>query len=514
ASYEMGALVSGYQDTTLGYIGDKVAQAAVGCATGAIAGGSCTSRALGAALSAMAMDAYLGALDRSAYTAAEWFAIQQRMGKIGELAAALGATLTGQNADEAVSAAQNVAENSGKDLDWLLGTTRENFAGLGDTIDEVITALSVREPKVANQVRAEVNITREQAEEIAAATGVSVEEVEWDFQTMAALTSRQSANAQVLEYMRAAGVDEALIQAASSVMAQGGWVMWDAEGHPIFEANGMPSFGYNPITVETLLPPGGASSPTGALSPLKNAAAMARQVMAEASALIAKYGDTVEYIVNGMVYTALTVTSGPLAAAGKAAIDKLVDLAMETLLSGAVETGLNKIADGYEWLDQSLTRDESLTLSTASAIIAVLGISGKQAAQDLLKSAKSVIEKARHTGGLPKVDLPNRIAVPNDLRTNIHPGAQDKHIPGTNNYDPARSTLTADPQTLLDGVHSGQYPIVRKIPRGNTASYIVDFGSPIGDFKNNGTLVGPTQYGQLVQGKHGVHIIPANPNQF
>ncbi|WP_413208534.1 DUF637 domain-containing protein, partial [Rhodospirillum sp. A1_3_36] len=145
-AYEMGALVSGYQDTTLGYIGDKVAQAAVGCATGAIAGGSCTSRALGAALSAMAMDAYLGELDRSAYTAEEWFAIQQRMSKIGELAAALGATLTGQNADEAVAAAQNVAENSGKDLDWLLGTTRENFAGLGDTVDEVITALSVREP--------------------------------------------------------------------------------------------------------------------------------------------------------------------------------------------------------------------------------------------------------------------------------------------------------------------------------------------------------------------------------
>jgi hypothetical protein len=111
-------------------------------------------------------------------------------------------------------------------------------------------------------------------------------------------------------------------------------------------------------------------------------------------------------------------------------------------------------------------------------------------------------------------NAPNRIPVPDGLGRTIHPGAQDKHIPGTNNYDPARSTLTAEPQVLLEGVQSGQYPIVREIPRGNTTSYIVDFGSPIGDFKKNGTLVGPTQYGQIVQGKNGVHIIPANPSQY
>ncbi|MCO6180928.1 polymorphic toxin type 50 domain-containing protein, partial [Ciceribacter sp. RN22] len=113
-------------------------------------------------------------------------------------------------------------------------------------------------------------------------------------------------------------------------------------------------------------------------------------------------------------------------------------------------------------------------------------------------------------GGLATKGLP----IPENLGRTIHSGAQDKHIPGTNNYDPSRSTLTADPQSLLDGVHSGQYTIVREIPRGNTTSYIVDFGSPIGEFKSNGTLVGPTQYGQIVQGKNGVHIIPANPIQY
>ncbi|WP_413208487.1 hypothetical protein, partial [Rhodospirillum sp. A1_3_36] len=98
------------------------------------------------------------------------------MGKIGELAAALGATLTGQNADEAVSAAQNVAENSGKDLDWLLGKSRENFAGLGDTVDEVITALSGDHPEVSNEIRAEAKALQPLAEAMAAKDGVSVEQ--------------------------------------------------------------------------------------------------------------------------------------------------------------------------------------------------------------------------------------------------------------------------------------------------------------------------------------------------
>ncbi|WP_170985955.1 hemagglutinin repeat-containing protein [Rhizobium sp. AU243] len=148
--------------------------------------------------------------------------------------------------------------------------------------------------------------------------------------------------------------------------------------------------------------------------------------------------------------------------------------------------------------------------SIANAAVAVLtfGIAEK------LGQTGSQSGGSKGTTGQTSGEAPNRLPVPDDLRTNIHPGAQDKHIPGTNNYDPARSTLTANPQTLLDGVHSGQYPIVREIPRGNTTSYIVDFGSPIGDFKSNGTLVGPTQYGQVVQGKRGVHIIPANPNQF
>ena len=101
-----------------------------------------------------------------------------------------------------------------------------------------------------------------------------------------------------------------------------------------------------------------------------------------------------------------------------------------------------------------------------------------------------------------------------DAATKIHMGGQGKHIPGHNNYDPSRDALTADPQDFLAGVHSGRYPVIRSIPRGNSTSSIVDFVTPIGDFKANGVLVGSARYGQIVQGKNGAHIIPANPNQY
>lgn len=103
----------------------------------------------------------------------------------------------------------------------------------------------------------------------------------------------------------------------------------------------------------------------------------------------------------------------------------------------------------------------------------------------------------------------NRVPVPENLGKNIHTGAQDKHIPGTNNYDPTkgRSILTADPTELLDGVHSGKYPVVRMA--GDKP--IVDFGKPIGTYGDNGPQ---TQFGTIHSGKNGVHIVPANPTQY
>jgi len=95
------------------------------------------------------------------------------------------------------------------------------------------------------------------------------------------------------------------------------------------------------------------------------------------------------------------------------------------------------------------------------------------------------------------------------IAKNIHPGAQGKHIVGDKNYIPGRSTIDAgvDPQTLLDGAHSGKYPVVGTGARGQP---IVDFGKPIGVDAGSGLK---TQYGTIHSGKHGAHIVPANPKR-
>lgn len=123
-----------------------------------------------------------------------------------------------------------------------------------------------------------------------------------------------------------------------------------------------------------------------------------------------------------------------------------------------------------------------------------------------LAIAGTVFTPTRLPGTFPTT---GGIAIPDNLSTTIHSGAQGKHIPGHNSYDLTknRSILTANPNELLSGVHSGQYQIVR-IGGGKP---LVNFGKPIGTYGGNGPV---TQYGYVHYGKIGAHIVPANPNQF
>ncbi len=73
-----------------------------------------------------------------------------------------------------------------------------------------------------------------------------------------------------------------------------------------------------------------------------------------------------------------------------------------------------------------------------------------------------------------------------------------------------RSALTSDADALLLGLQQGEYQIIRQNRPG---TILVDFGNPIGNFSNNGVLVGPSQFGWVSYGKSGVHIYPANPIQ-
>ncbi|MET3518177.1 hypothetical protein ABIC63_005989, partial [Pseudacidovorax sp. 1753] len=89
---------------------------------------------------------------------------------------------------------------------------------------------------------------------------------------------------------------------------------------------------------------------------------------------------------------------------------------------------------------------------------------------------------------------------------------QELHIPPVSD---GRSVLTTDPSDLVQGLVDGNFRVLRT-PKSGQA--IVDFGRPIGDYwrTQDGvpTFVGPTNYGSVMFGKNGTHIVPANPLQW
>ena len=62
-----------------------------------------------------------------------------------------------------------------------------------------------------------------------------------------------------------------------------------------------------------------------------------------------------------------------------------------------------------------------------------------------------------------------------------------------------------NPQELLDGIHTGKYPVISRGARGDV---VVDFGKPIGIDNASGAI---TNFGTIHSGKNGAHIVPANP---
>lgn len=94
----------------------------------------------------------------------------------------------------------------------------------------------------------------------------------------------------------------------------------------------------------------------------------------------------------------------------------------------------------------------------------------------------------------------------------IHAGKQGKHIEGHNNYIDGNGILTENPAILLEGIQTGNFPILRQVGTGN--KYIVDFKQDIGVYFKDGVRIGNTQYGIVTFSKTGAHIIPASPVQW
>jgi hypothetical protein len=95
----------------------------------------------------------------------------------------------------------------------------------------------------------------------------------------------------------------------------------------------------------------------------------------------------------------------------------------------------------------------------------------------------------------------------------LHQGQQDKHIEGTNNFDPRRSVLTdPDPQGLLDRF-GGTGTAVNDVPGGQPGfRERVNFGKIIGNFVDDDTGRSyPTTNGIIHYSKKGAHIVPSNP---
>lgn len=95
----------------------------------------------------------------------------------------------------------------------------------------------------------------------------------------------------------------------------------------------------------------------------------------------------------------------------------------------------------------------------------------------------------------------------------IHQGRQDKHIPGTNNYNQQKangkhpSILTSDPNKLLkEGAGKGQNYGSNKV--------VVDYGKTIGKFYDIKTnqYYDTTRATIHYDSNGNAHIVPAKPN--
>lgn len=90
-------------------------------------------------------------------------------------------------------------------------------------------------------------------------------------------------------------------------------------------------------------------------------------------------------------------------------------------------------------------------------------------------------------------------------------GQQAKHIPGHSGYLPGRSTITANPQRLVDRAGTGTP--ANNIPRGEAGfRERIDFGQNIGTYISRDGQALPTSIGILHYRADGtIHIVPGRP---
>ncbi|ROH88264.1 hypothetical protein ED236_02010 [Pseudomethylobacillus aquaticus] len=152
--------------------------------------------------------------------------------------------------------------------------------------------------------------------------------------------------------------------------------------------------------------------------------------------------------------------------------------------------------EGSELRGAALFQGVSLVSTISSGAAGLVGSVDRLAANSAGRTVLTSEAAAANRQAVQDLGIPTNLSSRQSLH--INPGD-------------GRSPLTVDPQGLLDGLHAGEYSILRQTrPNSVTA----DFGRPIGEFWQNGTVVGPTQYGTVHFGNKGTHIVPANPKQW
>jgi hypothetical protein len=123
-------------------------------------------------------------------------------------------------------------------------------------------------------------------------------------------------------------------------------------------------------------------------------------------------------------------------------------------------------------------------------------------------SLRSAAENHR-SAGVVVARTPKGIGTAEELGISKYPSPrQNLHISPVSD---GRSVLTANPSNLLQGLHDGAFKILRQPRPGQV---VVDFGKPIGEYWRKGVRMNETQFGSVLFGKKGAHIVPANPNQW
>ncbi|MCL5692031.1 polymorphic toxin MafB class 1 [Neisseria meningitidis] len=259
----------------------------------------------------------------------------------------------------------------------------------------------------------------------------------------------------------------------------------------------------------------------------------ANRKMFEHNAKLDRWGNSMEFI-NGIAAGALNpfisagealgigdILYGTRYAIDKAAMRNIAPLPTEGKF--AVIGGLGSVAGFEKNTREAVDRWIQENPNAAETVEAVFNVAAAAKVAKLAKAAKP--GKAAVSGDFSdsyKHNTASRLSQSVDgemfqtrnvdfkaksIGTKIHDGAQGKHISGHRNYIEGKSTLNQNinPQELLNGIHSGAYPVISKGARGNP---VVDFGYPIGSDGKSGLS---TNFGTIHSGKNGVHIVPANP---